>query len=54
MFPLFPTWANCRHAWGAGRIGESKSAAYLFLGPSCNRGLGHARSGRIWRRMSTA
>ena len=39
MFPLFPTWQIVATP-GAGRIAESKSAAYLFLGPSCNRGLG--------------
>ena len=40
MVCIVSAWANCGHAWGASCIGESETAAYLFLGPSCNWGLG--------------
>src|SRR5580704_2271186 len=43
------TWANCGHAWGTSRFGEGEAAAYVFLGSSCNRGLGRTGSNRCRR-----
>src|SRR5580692_3561995 len=46
---IVSTWANCGHAWGTSRFGEGEAAAYVFLGSSCNRGLGRTGSNRCRR-----
>ena len=46
MSALFPLGQIVGHAWCASCIGESKAAAYLFLGPSCNRRLGRTGANR--------
>src|SRR5258708_35235540 len=45
------TWTNCGHARGTSCTRENETAAYMFLGPPCHRGLGRTgadRCGREW------
>jgi hypothetical protein len=48
MFPLFPL-GQIVATRGVSCIGESEAAAYMFLGPSCNRGLGRTGAKRCRR-----
>jgi hypothetical protein len=46
---IVSAWANSGHAWCASCIGETEAAAHLFLGPSCNWGLGRTGANRCRR-----